>query len=372
MSANVGFIMREYGKEYLRKNKGNIVYQQIKALKSISECQTGNLGLGIYSCDTCKRFQILKASCGNRHCPGCQGWRTFDWAKRQEEKNLSIEYFFMTFTVPEELRFLIYKHQRKMYPAMFKISANIIKTMMGDSKHLGAKTTGFTSVLHTWGGMLQFHPHIHVLLPGGGLDQHGKWVGFKRGFGLAVKAASKLWRGKLLAELERIAGRSNLPESIASKSFNVYCKSAGTGNQVVKYLSRYIFRVGISNNRILKVENRKVTFKYKDKETKKTKVTSLDVLKFIDRFLKHVLPSGLVKVRHYGFHHPNSKIDKDFLKERIQQNHQAYIESKTVETPDSSMKGKASFKGPKCRHCDGKLTLKVSYRMVRVEYSNTG
>jgi hypothetical protein len=314
---------------------------------------------------------MLNCSCGNRHCPECQGDKTLDWVDRQEEKCLPVENFLLTFTVPEELRSLIYKHKKEVYKIMFEKSSEVIKEMMENPKNLGVDHVGFTSILHTWGNQLQYHPHIHVLLPGGGVDKTGQWKSLRPGFGLPVRAASKLWLGKLLSALERLVGRESLPSKISSKNFIVHCKAAGTGKETIRYLSRYVFRVAIHNSRILKLERGKVTFSYKDKKLGGIKMMTLEVSEFIRRFLMHVLPSGFMKVRHYGFYHSNSNIDKDILKIRILQFSEElakYLRSTLL----SSLKcDPVKKQSPKCTRCGSDLKM-IEVARIEKTYQNTG
>jgi len=207
----------------------------------------------------------------------------------------------------------------KAYRLMFQASSEVIKEIMSNPKNLGVTCVGFTSLLHTWGSQLQDNPHIHIILPGGGLTEDDKWKSFPKGFAFHASKASKLWQGKLLKGLEDLVGREKMPKNIFEKEPIVNLKSAGDGRNIVKYLSRYVFKTGISNQRIISLENGEVTFKYKKvvKGKRVDDVMTLSADKFILRFVSHILPKGLVRVRHYGFNHSNSKIDLDVLKLKI-------------------------------------------------------
>ena len=318
MAVNIATILNIH-KKYFFKEESKLCYQQKKAYKALALCRTGALGKVYYQCGQCSNYHTSYCSCSNRHCPQCQGHKTREWVRVQESKKLPVEYFMITFTVPSELRSLIMNLQGKAYQLMFKASAEIIKEMMANPKHLGASDVGFSSILHTWGSQNQYHPHIHIILPGGGLTQNGEWKNFKSGFGLPVRAASKLWKGKLLRGLERLVGRENLPSNIAQKDPVVHCKSVGNGTHAIKYLANYVYRVAISNDRILSHENSEVTFRYKvvDKKQRRMRKMTLHAHEFIRRFMQHILPRGFVKVRHYGFNHPNSNIDLDQLRLKI-------------------------------------------------------
>lgn len=319
MSVDLGHIIRTHGPEFLKKHQEGLGYQQKRALNAIAKCRTGELGQSVYQCHKCQRKHVTNGSCSNRHCPLCQGHKTVAWVKAQQLKRLPVEYFFVTLTIPSELRQIVKRLGAKAYRLMFQASSEVIKELMSNPKTLGVTDVGFTSVLHTWGSQLQDHPHIHIILPGGGLTEDGKWKSFPRGFAFHARKASKLWQGKLLKGLEDLIGRENMPNNICDKEPIVNLTSAGDGRNIVKYLSRYVFKTGISNHRIISLENGHVTFKYKKvvKGERVDEVMTLSADEFISRFISHILPKGLVRVRHYGFNHSNSKIDLDVLKLKI-------------------------------------------------------
>jgi hypothetical protein len=315
MKPTLANILKEADVHALKSSGTPITSQHLKAFSAIERCRTGALGRSVFECRDCSHYKFSYASCGNRHCPQCQGQKTVDWVQKQTEKHLPVEYFMVTFTVPAELRSLIMRLQAKAYSAMFDASSAVIKEMLGNPEKLNLSTVGFTSILHTWGSQLQYHPHIHVLLPGGGLDSTGLWASCRKGFALSVRAASQLWMGKLLRALENIVGRESMPQNICAESFVVNCSSMGNGHRAIKYLARYVFRVAIHPSRIIKQADGKVTFRYKDKcDRNKQKVMTLSVQEFTRRFSMHVLPRGFMKVRHYGFHHPNCKVDLQQLR----------------------------------------------------------
>lgn len=371
MKVDLGEIIRQHGSDFLKTKGSSLCYQQKKALKALGSCRTGDLGKSIYQCDKCRHTHVSDCSCSNRHCPLCQGHKTISWVKSQEIKKLPIEYFFLTFTIPSELRPLIKKLQSKAYQIMFKVSSEVIKEMMGDERNLGVSDVGFSSILHTWGSQLQYHPHIHVILPGGGVTKDGKWKSFPCGFGLKVRAASKLWQGKLLKGLEDLVGRSNLPDNIASKKPIVYCKSAGDGRNVIKYLSEYVFKVAISNHRIVSLKDGFVTFKYKkrDQSTRMVKLR-LSVNDFLSRFVQHILPRGFVKVRHYGFNHPNSNTDIVDLKLKIT-GFSNYLKI-LIDESQLEKEEEIEFNHLVCINCKGRMKLVEVTRETSVKSDMTG
>ena len=373
MKYSIGEIFRNHGPSYIKANATSLTFQHRKVIQALSLCRTDELGYNLYKCNSCNQLHTAQTSCGNRHCPQCQGHKTIDWIKKQEDKLLPVEYFLMTFTIPSELRPLFTHLQDKAYRLLFEVSAKVIKEMMANEDNLGVDMTGFTSILHTWGAKLQYHPHLHVLLPGGGIDRNGRWKPFRKGFGLVVKKVSKLWRGKLLAALEKLVGRAKLPPMIFSKIFIVHSKSVGSGLNTIKYLSRYVFRVAIDNRRVISVTDKEVIFKYKHRYGKnnskiKIKTMALPINKFIHKFLKHILPSGFVKVRHYGFHHSNSSMTLDKVRYLIRESTKIFIEQiREIEMTKPTIKHIKPF----CKKCGLEMELIFTSR-PKIEYKKTG
>ena len=350
MSVGLQEIIQACGKEFRHKYRHKLTTQHLKALNAIEKCRTGELGRVTYQCGKCDASQFAYSSCGNRHCPLCQGSKTLDWVKSQEKKRLPVLYYLMTFTIPSELRPLFIHLQKKVYSLMFKVSSDIMKEMMANPDNLGCDQVGFTSILHTWGAQLQYHPHIHILFPAGGICDDGTWKGFRPGFGLSAAKASELWLGKMLSGLEEISGRKNLPSQIASKKFVVDCKEVGSGASATKYLARYVFRVAIDNRRIDKLEDGNVHFRYKDRQDDcKVKPMDLPATEFIRRFMMHVLPSGFMKVRHYGFHHPNSGIDIVKLRIAIMNFSAELLD--LIKKPEQETESDYVYEPPKCKAC---------------------
>lgn len=350
---------------YLKKYGAETTKHQRKIMWALRACRTGDLGKVIYKCNDCGDKHILDCSCGNRHCPTCQGDKILKWSQRQEEKLLPGSTFLITFTIPEQLRPLILYLQDKAYNLMFDCAGSVLQELLRNPKNLGVEKIGFTSILHTWGNLLQFHPHIHILLSGGGLTKDDKWKRFKHKFGIPVHAASKLWSGKLLSGLEKIVGRSQLPSNISKKGFNVNCQYRDSGLSAVRYLSRYVARVAISNSRIVRLDGDKVTFRYNDKKLKCQRECTIDILEFIRRFLKHLLPSGFMKIRHYGFNHPNSRIDLTILRLKIMEFSDKLSELIPGKSNDDTSTNRSkNIKICRCRKCGGQLKLIYKFRFV--------
>ena len=306
-------IIKKYGKEYKEKNK--LMPHIAKAMGAIEKCRTGELGAHEDVCDNCGRKKISYNSCRNRHCPKCQSIAREKWIYNREQEILNVKYFHVVFTIPSEIYLIAKQNETKVYNILFKAVAETLEELARDKKYLGAEI-GFMEVLHTWGQTLVYHPHIHVIVPAGGIDKMGKWRNSKKKFFIPVKVLSRKFRGKFLNYLkqekldfygkkEHLRIAENFEELMAkmyNKEWITYCKPPfENASRVIKYLGRYTHRVAISNNRILKEEEGKVTFKYKDrKDNNKEKEMTLEAEEFIRRFLLHILPPGFMKIRHYG------------------------------------------------------------------------
>jgi len=295
-------IFEAHAEEYRKNHKLPIVHH--KALNAILNCRTAKLGGHVDSCPSCGEAKISYNSCRNRHCPKCQTLSKERWIDARKADLLNVGYFHIVFTLPQELNPIIYENQKELYGLLFHCVSETLQELSADEKYLGAKI-GLTAVLHTWGQNLCFHPHIHCIVPAGGLNSLGLWQHSRHKFFLPVKVLSRIFRGKFLALLKQ--QKSDLPQSLLNDCYNkewvVYCKPPfKTAACVVEYLGRYTHRVAISNNRILKLENGQVSFKWRDyKDGSQWKVMSISAEEFIRRFLLHVLPPGFMKIRHFGF-----------------------------------------------------------------------
>ena len=282
-----------------------------KAVRAIQSCRTSVLGGHMDSCD-CGYTKISYNSCRNRHCPKCQALAKERWVMAREAELLPVTYFHVVFTLPCELNTLVMKNKELLYNLLFKASSDTLKALAKDPKHLGTEI-GFSSILHTWGQNLMFHPHVHIIVPGGGLTEDGKWKHSRKKFFIPVKVMAKLFRGKFLHALQEIRHKLNgaendnewqsLLNALYSKNWYVYCKRPfKTSHSVLQYLGRYTHRVTISNHRLISIHDNAVSFKWRDyKDANKEKVMTLTADEFIRRFLLHILPPGFTKIRHYGF-----------------------------------------------------------------------
>ena len=276
---------------------------QWKAARSIIDCRTAALGAHIDTCDNCGHTRISYNSCRNRHCPKCQTIAKEKWVEKQRQHLLDIPYFHVVFTVPAELNSVFLCHHSTLYTLLFQAASETVLELCADRKYLGA-TPGITAVLHTWGQNLQFHPHIHMIVTGGGLTKDGKWRNSKKHFFLPVRVLSAKFRGKFLAflKVQLPALAPSLLNSCYRQKWVVYCKPPfDSAGKVISYLGRYTHRVAISNDRILSLKDGKVTFRWRDyAHGNQVKLMTLEVDEFIRRFLLHILPSGFRKIRHYG------------------------------------------------------------------------
>lgn len=307
-------VFSAYGATYLEKHK--LPVHLLKAVSAIKDCRTSKLGGHMDICTECGTLDISYNSCRNRHCPKCQTLATERWIHKQKNNLLNVSYFHVVFTIPDTLNSLAFQNQKVVYDILFKATAETLAELASDKKYLGA-TLGFTSILHTWGQNLMLHPHIHSVIPSGGLDSLGKWVNSRKKFFLPVKVLSRKFRGKFLhylkqAKLEFHGQQMYLANPLEfnafltplyNKEWVVYCKPPfKDASCVVEYLGRYTHRVAISNKRIVSINNGQVRFKWRDyKDGSKWKVMSISAEEFIRRFLIHVLPPRFMKIRHYGF-----------------------------------------------------------------------
>jgi hypothetical protein len=317
----VADIFNRYGSVFRQEHAGTLSTLQRRVMSAIELCRTAALGGHVEQCDACAHRRISYNSCRNRHCPKCQSLARAQWLEERQSELLPIPYFHVVFTIPQEIAAIALQNKRAVYDILFHASAETLRTIAADPKHLGAEI-GFIGILHSWGQNLLFHPHLHCVVPGGGLSSDGaRWVSCRPNFFLPVRVLSRLFRRLFLEQLQQAfdAGKlqffTNLVPLSDRRAFTkylactrqdewvVYAKPPfGGPKQVLDYLGRYTHRVAISNNRLLDIEHGKVRFRWKDYRNNSAKsVMTLDAEEFIRRFLLHVLPNGLMRIRHYGF-----------------------------------------------------------------------
>ncbi len=295
----VADIFRQHGAAYRASH--TLLPSQERALRDIEHCRTEFFGGHVAQCDHCGHLRYAYHSCRNRHCPKCHGEQAEDWLERQRSLLLPVPHFLLTFTLPAELRFLAFGHQKEVYGALLRCAAASVLTLTADPRWLGAIPT-VLAVLHTWTRAMLYHPHVHLLVSAGGLAADGqRWSGMKNpAFLVPVRALSVIFRAKMRDALKAHGLLDQVPARVWHKPWVVHSQHAGSGTKVLDYLARYVFRVAITNSRIEAFDNGWVTFRFRDNRTQQIRRVCLGADEFIHRFLHHVLPKGFPKVRHYG------------------------------------------------------------------------
>src|SRR5437867_5092962 len=317
----VADVFRRYGVAYREKHGASMSTGQRRVMTAIEVCRTAALGGHLEQCDECGHQRNCYCSCRNRHCPKCQSLARAEWIEKRQSELLDCEYFHVVFTVPEQIAAIAYQNKELVYGILFRAAAETLRTIAADPKHLGAEI-GFFAVLHTWGQNLLNHPHLHCVVPGGGLSLDGtQWIGCRPGFFLPVRVLSRLFRRLFLTLLKQAFESGDLQffgslkrlrhphefhaylAPVEQKEWVVYAKPPFAGpRQVLDYVGRYTHRVAISNNRLLDIEHNLVRFQWKDyRDNDRQKTMTLSADEFIRRFLIHVLPDGFQRIRYYGF-----------------------------------------------------------------------
>ena len=387
----VADVLGEHGEAFLAKYRATLTDTQRKALRDLAVCRTAVLGGHVERCLDCGHERLAYNSCRNRHCPKCQALARARWLEREAAFLLPVDYYHVVFTLPAELSDLALANPRLLYNHLFQAASATLRAVAANPKRLGAQI-GVLAVLHTWGQNLHHHPHLHCVVTGGGLSCNGegvldgspRWVSCRPGFFLPVRVLSRVFRGKYL-ELLRAAfdqgqltfpgrlgplaearGFAELVRLLYKKDWVVYSKPPfGGPAQVLKYLARYTHRVAISNNRLLKLEEGQVTFRYKDyAEAHQQKTMTLSAEEFLRRFVQHVLPRGFVKIRHYGLLANRQRAEKLHLCRRLLLPLTAVVNA--TDTPTQATSDKAEIEPaqrPSCPRCG-------SCRFERRELSN--
>jgi len=329
----VADVFRLSGTQYKSAQHGRLSLAQLKVMSAIERCRSAQLGAHHLHCEHCHTDAIAYNSCRNRHCPKCQGSSAKRWFAAREQQLLPVEYYHVVFTLPGEVAQLAFYNKAQMYQLLFKAASQTLLTIAGDTRHLGAEV-GTTMVLHTWGSAMMHHPHVHCIVPGGGLDKAKQWKACKKGFFLPVRVLSRLFRRLYMqgvrelyestqllcfGELTQTSGFEHAGHFMAwckqqqSMEWVVYAKPPFAGPQaVLKYLSRYTHRVAIANRRLQSIDETHVSFTYKDYRRKGNnmhRTMQLTCDEFMRRFLLHVLPTGFHRIRHYGLLASKAKLN---------------------------------------------------------------
>jgi Putative transposase/Transposase zinc-binding domain len=312
-------IFRRHGEAYREAHP--LPRQQRRVMRAIETCRTAALGGHVEQCGHCQHVRISYNSCRNRHCPKCQSLARARWLEARKAELLPVEYFHVVFTVPEPIAELMFYNQEQLYDLLFRVTAQTLLTIARDPQHLGA-SLGFFAILHTWGQNLHYHPHLHCVVPGGGLSiDHDRWIACRPGFFLPVRVLSRLFRRLFLEALDQAFRQGRLQffspleplrdpsafdrhlAQLRKTEWVVYAKPPWGGpQQVLEYLGRYTHRVAISNQRLLALQDDQVSFQWKDyRQPHQSKVMTVGAEEFIRRFLLHALPAGFQRIRHFGF-----------------------------------------------------------------------
>jgi len=369
-SIEVADIFRTAGPAYRAAHAGHLTLQQLKVMSAIEHCRTAALGGHVEACEDCGHSRIAYNSCRNRHCPRCQGAAARQWLAAREADLLPVGYFHVVFTLPAEIADIAYPNKAVIYDLLFRAASEAMLTIAADPKHLGARI-GITAVLHSWGSAMTHHPHVHMIVPGGGIALDGEcWLSCRPGFLLPVRVLSKLFRRLLLAKLTdaHAAGRLRLfgdnaglgdkrafaafLAPLKKKNWFVYAKPPFAGPEaVLAYLSRYTHRVAISNSRLIALDEAGVTFRVKDYRrngSERYRTMTLEAGEFIRRFLLHVLPKGFHRIRHYGLL-ASAHAKANIARARDLLNVAAPSDDDTTDEPDN-------FRPP-CPCCGGRMIV---------------
>ena len=315
----VADIFRDHGQVYRRSRRGRLPGSHLAAMRAIQRCRTAALGGHLYCCERCGHEVPMYNSCRNRHCPKCQSLDKERWLERQREDLLPVGYFHLVFTLPSELRSLALANQRTLYGLLFRSATSSLLELAADEKHLGARI-GILALLHTWSQRLGFHPHVHCIVPGGGLSHcTERWISSRKNFLVPIRPLARLFRGKMLArlkteyragrlrlegacrELESHAAFRSLLDDLYGKDWVVYCKPPfAHPRRALAYLARYTHRVAIDNRRLRDYDGETVHFSFRDSASGRSGTMRLPAQEFLRRFLLHVLPSRFVRIRTYG------------------------------------------------------------------------
>jgi hypothetical protein len=371
----VADIFRAHGPAWRLAQRSHLSLGQLKVMTAIEQCRSAALGGHVLRCPDCEHDQVSYNSCRNRHCPKCQARAAKRWLEARQADLLPVDYYHVVFTLPEPISAIAYYNKAVVYGLLFEIAAETLGTIAADPKHLGAQV-GVTLVLHTWGSALTHHPHVHGIVPGGGLSADGqRWVSCKPGFFLPVRVLSRLFRRRFLEELEGAhrAGKFKFFGAYADladpKAFAkwlaplrqcewvVYAKRPFAGPQaVLAYLSRYTHRVAISNSRLVALDERGVTFRwkdYRDKGNTRHKTMTLSADEFMRRFLLHVLPGGFHRIRHFGLIANNGRKEKLALtRELLRVAPVAVADPKPADAPGDLVR--PTFF---CAHCGAQMVI---------------
>jgi hypothetical protein len=313
MQPSVSSVLQRYGGQYLERYGHTMTAQQKKVLRAVMACRTESLGTIRYRCGGCGCTQTVPRSCCNRHCPACQHQRVQAWLESQTDRLLPCHYFLITVTVPQEVRAAMLAHPAEGYAALMSAAADSLKTAATNGRHVGAREVGLCGILHTWGRDVTYHPHAHFLVPGGGIGNDGQWKSSRVNYFVPEKVLSILFRNKLRDRLRGTKCFASIPSAVWHRDWTVDSVAVGDGRATLKYLAPYVMRGPVSNWRVTycqqadSIDDACLTLQVKRSGSRRYRPMPLTVTEFIRRWLLHVLPAGLHRVRYYGFLNGSSK-----------------------------------------------------------------
>ena len=356
----VADVFRRFAADYLSAHGASMLLSHRRAIEDILNCRTAALGGQVWRCEQCDTEMFSWHSCGNRSCPKCHTAQTREWLERRRAEMLPVPYFHITITVPEELREVLRANQRDGYGVLMRAGAAAIIELARDPRYVGG-TVGVLAVLHTWTQQLSLHPHVHCLVSGGGISEDAStWHPARRNFLVPIKALAKLVRGKFRAMLRQTCPDLIIPDVVWRKRWILHVTAWGNGEQaVLDYLARYVFRVALTNARIVNLDDETVTIQYKERKGGRSRTCRLSGHEFMRRFLQHVLPRGFHKVRYFGLWHPAQRNNAA----RVRQMLQLQATPKFDPPPDfvvppltpSGAQPPPSIEPLICPHCQGRL-----------------
>lgn len=351
-------IFRRHGPAYRTKYKGRLLPSHLAAMQAIEQCRTETLGGHLYHCPDCGELEYSYHSCKNRHCPKCQNATTTRWLDQQRTLLLPVPYFLATFTVPEALRPLVRSHQTLLYNTLFQTSAAALQTLALDPRYLGGQL-GMVGVLHTWTRDLASHPHVHYLVPGGGLSAEGlQWLSPRSAaWFVPVRALSRLFRGKFKAALTPAGLAASVPPQVWHQAWVTHCQPAGSGAEVLSYFAPSIYRIALTTNRLETLEDGHVTFRFKKRNTPGWQRLRLPAEAFIHRFLQHVLPRGFCKVRSYGFLSPRRRNILPQIRTLLAAGFSNDLATERTPSPPHPLSCPMPQPARRCRTCGGLLVV---------------
>lgn len=341
-------IFQKYGSQYIALYGDRMPGSHKKTIRDISNCRSGSFGTIVYECSDCGTQHCINCCCGNRHCPNCQHDKAGQWLDKQMKKLLPTNYFLLTITLPDGVRDVVRSHQKQSYSALFSCARAALKKLSKDTRFIGSEKIGYLATLHTWGSMLQYHPHLHLVIAGGALSEHNDgWLPSRQDLFVHTRPLEIIFKAKFKDAMNKAGLLGKIDHQVWEQQWVIDSQAVGRGENSLRYLSRYVYRVAITNNRIKSIDNDIIKFTYKDREKKKWKIMALSAMEFIRRFLQHVLPKGFMKIRHYGFLNANFALPIEKIRELISFIHDVIALLTEIPKPEIPVM--------KCSHCGNDL-----------------